>query len=218
MTQPRWDGRDAAGAPPESPSLSNWLIAGGTMLAGALFLDEVLGVTITASVTRPTGLAGSWRLLAYAAALGLSPVVTITGLLVSGWLLRLRRYQAAAAMATVSLVAIAFSARPLVAGDIIGWREAVRTAAIAGRTIATTATAMVFGSVMFRERLLPRPVAIGAGLGFPVLIGASRVLLGLYSVTVVIGQWLVGAVMATGIVCAYIVMTREKSVSVVQEL
>lgn len=178
--------------------LSTWMLAGSMVVAIAWFLDQALGGTTANPGQRPhVGVA------VYAARLGLAPVVSAIGLGLGAWLHRERRHSAAAAILTTSLVVIVFAARPFAAVDLIGWREATFEAAVAGRTIATTALALVFAIVLYRERLISRTTLFAVGLGFPVLIGASRIELGVYPAPVVAAQWLLGALIAGGLIWAY---------------
>ena len=188
--------------------LSTWTIAGLCTLALASMLDQSLGDSGIGADTRLASAHGRQAVLVYIARIGLPPVIALVGFLAAFWLLRRRRPNAAAAAATVAAVVIAFSARPLTTGDLIGWQRALLESAIAGRTVATTAVATVLAFVLYRERFVrQRWVAILA-VGLPLLIGASRVALGVHRPLEIVGQWTVGVLIAVGIVWAYLVADR----------
>lgn len=201
------------GAPPHtrtplaSPLLSTWTIAGLATLGVASILDQFFGsVTVGADVIIPSG--GVWTTLGYIARLGLPPVVAATGILVSLWLMRSHRVTAAAAMATSTLVVVAFSARPFATVDLIGWRQALLETAIAGRTVSTTAIAIVLGFVLYHERFLRGRAVAAIGLGFPLLIGGCRMALGVHTPEQILAQWIIGGLIGAGIVWAYLLAER----------
>jgi len=188
--------------------LSTWTIAGLCTLAVASMLDQSLGDSGIGADARLASANGPRAALVYIARIGLPPVIAVFGFLAALWLLRRRRPNAAAAAATVAVVVIAFSARPFTTVDLIGWRRALLESAIAGRTVATTAVATVLAFVLYRERFVrQRWVAILA-VGLPLLIGTSRVALGVHRPLEIVGQWTVGALIAVGVVWAYLVADR----------
>jgi hypothetical protein len=93
---------------------------------------------------------------------------------------------------------------------MIGWHDALTAALISGRTITTTAVAIVFADVLRRERVISVLTAAIVGVGFPLVIGSSRIALGVYPVNDVLGQWLVGALMGAGILWPYVAMAHSR--------
>ncbi|HEY4217719.1 MAG TPA: phosphatase PAP2 family protein [Gemmatimonadaceae bacterium] len=191
--------------------LSTWTIAGLCTLAVASILDQTLGDSGIGADARLASADGPSAALVYIARIGFPPVIAVIGFLAALWLLKRHRPNAAAAAATVAAVVIAFSARPLTTVDLIGWRRALLESAIAGRTVATTAVATVLAFVLYRERFVrQRWVAILA-VGLPLLIGTSRVALGVHRPLEIVGQWTVGVLIALGIVWAYLVADKAAS-------
>jgi membrane-associated phospholipid phosphatase len=191
-----------------SALLSTWTIGGLCTLAVASMLDQTLGDSGFGADVQTASATGSHAALVYIARLGLPPVIAIAGFVMSLWLLRQRRPNAAAAAATVAAVVIAFSARPFTTIDLIGWRRALLASAIAGRTIATTAVATVLAFVLYRERFVRQASVAALAVGFPLLIGTSRIALGVHRPTEIIGQWTVGVLIASGVVLAYLVADK----------
>ena len=185
---------------PQSTLLSTWIVIGVLALGEAFFLDQAVGATRVRAVSSTVH--NHSLGLVYAARFGLSPVMVAVGLAASAWLLRTGRRHSAAALCTAALVALLFSARSFAVADMIGWRAALFTAATAGRTTATTTIAMVFAGVAVRERLTNRMAATAIGVGFPLAIGATRAILGVYPIEAVAMQWLIGAAMAAAILWA----------------
>lgn len=140
----------------------------------------------------------------YLALLGLSPVTTGAGLVVAAWLAKAGRHRASTALATASLVAVLFAARSFAVADKIGWHAALIETLIAGRTIAATTVAIVLAEVLRREKMVNVVTAAIVGVGFPVVIGSSRIALGVYPISDVLRQWLIGALMGAGILWPYI--------------
>ncbi len=70
---------------------------------------------------------------------------------------------------------------------------------------ATLAVAMcgTLAYVLWRERLLPRVAAIGAGVALPVVVGISRVYLDMHWATDIAGGWLAGLIVASAAAAAY---------------
>lgn len=201
--------RDASlgSTPVSSALLSTWTVAGLATLGIASMLDQFFGsVTVAVDPALPAG--GVWTTLGYIARLGLPPVVAAAGIVMALWLMRSHRATAAAAMATSTLVVVAFSARPFAAVDLIGWREALLETVIAGRTVATTAIAIVLGFVLYRERFLRRRAVVAIVFGFPLLIGGSRMALGVHTPGQIVAQWTIGALIGAGIVWAYLLAGR----------
>lgn len=68
-----------------------------------------------------------------------------------------------------------------------------------GHTMGITALAAVIGHVLSREGLVPRPAALALAVATSVTMGAHRVLVDDHWITDVIGGWLFGAAIGSGV-------------------
>lgn len=193
--------------------LSTWIITGLFALGAAWVLDESFGGIGRASSTVPARDAALTS-LDYLARIGVPPVMATLGLLTGVALIAARRRTAGGAVLTASLVVIAFSARIFAIVDFIGWRQATAQALTGGRTVATTAIAIVVSMVLFREGLIDKRGAIFIGVLFPLAVGFSRLALGVYPAPVVAGQWFIGALIGLVMVVAYRIVIGQASTAV----
>jgi hypothetical protein len=68
------------------------------------------------------------------------------------------------------------------------------------RRAAATAVSIVLSIVLYRARLTTGRRLVALGFGFPLIIGLSRVVLGVHTASVVAEQWVIGASIGLGIV------------------
>lgn len=192
--------------------LSTWVISLLLALALAVLIDQGLGARPTRALITPTGTV-LHKALVYASRLGMLPVVIGAGVAVAGWLVRRRRLNGAAAITGIVLVALFFGARSFAAVDVIGWRAALAHMVTDGRVAATTGVAIVTSFVLWHERMLGARAATWLAIGLPVIIGLLRVYLGAHLAGAIVVQWLIGAMMAYGIVQAYLYSERSDATS-----
>jgi undecaprenyl-diphosphatase len=212
----------AAGAdpPPVRPPDTIWwrrllaarwlLLVLGSTLALILFGavgDEVLepGSNVVDRVLRAWVLAHqSWPALDIAHVLtdvG-SPGATVAlGLAVTAWLwIRRRRAVAATVLAAPIAAAGAFAGLKAIFGRArpAGALEAHLTtyAFPSGHATVSAAVWLAIAYCLRREGLIPRMLAIALGLGWPLVIGLTRVYLDVHWATDVIGGWCLGAAVA----------------------
>jgi membrane-associated phospholipid phosphatase len=185
--------------------LSTWTIAASCSLAIAWFVDESFGYLAADSAGRGQTAAGTMAQIGW---IGAPPVAVAIALASALWFAIRNRPKAAAAIASVSAVTLAFGARTLFTADSIGWDRALETTFIASRTIAATSIALVLAVVLHRERILGPAAAFAVGLGAPALVGLSRVALRVHSVNEIAEQWAIGLAVSIGIVLAYLTSTR----------
>lgn len=72
-----------------------------------------------------------------------------------------------------------------------------------GHATLAVAVCGTLAYVLWRERLLPGPAALGAGIALPVIVGISRVYLDMHWATDVAGGWLAGLIIACVAATAY---------------
>jgi membrane-associated phospholipid phosphatase len=72
-----------------------------------------------------------------------------------------------------------------------------------GHATLAVAVCGTLAYVLWRERLLPGTAAIGAGIALPLVVGFSRVYLGVHWATDVAGGWLAGLIIACLAAAAY---------------
>ena len=72
-----------------------------------------------------------------------------------------------------------------------------------GHATLAVAVCGTLAYVLWRERLLPGPAALGAGIALSVIVGVSRVYLDMHWATDVAGGWLAGLIIACVAATAY---------------
>lgn len=196
---------------------TRWLVLVAVALL-ALFLFSELGVEILEpganrvdQATRNWVLAHQWpplvALCRVLTTLGSTVGTTILGLAVTAWLWLRRHRRIASVIATAPIVASAgFDGL-----KHVFMRTRPPGAALArittysfpsGHATVAAAVWLTLAYTLRRERLISRPAALALGVGWPVVIGLTRIYLDVHWATDVLGGWCLGAAiaaMATGL-------------------
>lgn len=196
---------------------TRWLVLVAVALL-ALFLFSELGVEILEpganrvdQATRNWVLAHQWpplvTLCRVLTTLGSTVGTTILGLAVTAWLWLRRHRRIASVIATAPIVASAgFDGL-----KHVFMRTRPPGAALArittysfpsGHATVAAAVWLTLAYTLRRERLISRPATLALGVGWPVVIGLTRIYLDVHWATDVLGGWCLGAAiaaMATGL-------------------